>query len=200
MAGPGRWNQSTARFRAFPGGAHRMTKAGGMQMNTAPMRDAWRKIGPRLGPYHLRPLHWWEAGEVAKLERLVFLEPLSRLSVAARLMHPGTVYAGVFDGQRLAAYFGFSIWGAYAHVLANVTHPDYRRRGLADALLRIMEPVARAGGARGFLGEVRPSNSGQQRILQALGWKEVFVISGFFQNGENALIVWRSFEEARPHG
>jgi len=162
------------------------------------MRAAWHEVERRLGPYRLRPVFWWEAGQIAALERLVFLEPLTGRQVAGLLLRPGTVYAGAFDGRKLAAYFGFAVFGGYAHVLANVTHPDYRRRGLGEGILRAMEPVARAGGARGFLGEVRPSNTVQRRILAGLGWRVVFRIPAFFQNGEDALIVWRGFDDRRP--
>lgn len=166
-------------------------------MNTLAMRRAWRNLSRTLGPYRIRPLYWWEAGRVAELERQVFLEPLDLRQVARFLSQPGTIYAAVFDGRRLAAYFGFSIWGAYAHVLANVTHPAYRRQGLGEGILRAMEPVARAGGAKGFLGEVRRSNTAQLRILEGLGWQVVFTVPGFFQSGEDAFIVWRNFSEPR---
>lgn len=85
---------------------------------------------------------------------------------------------------------------ATAHVIANATHPEHRRRGLAPVLLTVGEGLARRFGARWFLGEVRRSNESQLRVLDGLAWQRVAVSARFFANGEDAHVVFRGFPAA----
>jgi ribosomal-protein-alanine N-acetyltransferase len=142
-----------------------------------------------VGP--LVPLEQGELAQVAAIEALVFPEPLDLPALERLWRDPATVYVGFRAGGRLAAYFGFQVFGPTAHVISNATHPDFRRRGLGSRVLREAEPVARQRGARWYLGEVRASNAPQRRILARLGWREVGACPAFFGNGEDAVVVWR---------
>lgn len=139
-----------------------------------------------------------ELPEVAAIERLVFPEPLSLPAIEALYDQPGTVYVGFHEAGRLAAYFGFQVIHATAHVISNATHPDHRRRGYGTRVLREAEPLARALGARWYLGQVRRSNDEQRRILARLGWQEVALCPRFFGNGEDGYVVFRLFAEEAP--
>lgn len=143
--------------------------------------------------------------QVAAIERLVFAEPLS-LAEITRLWHrKETVYVGFRVGDVVAAYFGFTVSGPTAHVIANATHPDFRGRGYGHRVLREAEPIACARGARWYLGEVRRSNTVQRHILHELGWAEVGICPRFFGNGEDAYVVWHLLacedpkQDSRPH-
>ncbi len=127
---------------------------------------------------------------IATIERLVFPEPLSLAEVIRLWASLSTVYVGIHDEGRLAAYFGFEIHGPTAHVVANATHPDFRRRGYASRVLREAEAIARSRGARWFVGEVRRSNTPQRRVLARLGWQEIGICPAFFGNGEDGYVVW----------
>lgn len=140
--------------------------------------------------YALRRATIFDLGQIAQLERLVFLEPLSRAQVARLFFSPKTVYLVVKDHQQVAAYFGFQLLGPIAHVISNTTHPDYRRLGLASELLSVAVPIAKSRGARWFLGEVRQSNGVQFRVLERNGWTPVGTVPRFFKNGEDAVLVW----------
>lgn len=164
-------------------------------MGRREMEEAWARVPKRYGDYAVGRLGWADASRIAALEARVFLEPMGWPAIVSHMLKSGTVYIGVRHGPVLAAFFGFEAWGSYAHVLANVTHPYYRRQGLAEFVLTAAEPLARAAGARGFLGEVRRSNVGQQQLLNRIGWRVVFEIAGFFANGEDALIVWKALAD-----
>jgi ribosomal-protein-alanine N-acetyltransferase len=144
------------------------------------------------------PLHAQDLPAVAALEALVFPEPLALDQLARLWAREGTVYLGIREGDTLAAYFGFTIDGPTAHVVSNATHPNFRRRGYARALLEAGRQVARSRGARWFLGEVRLSNLPQLRLLTRLGWRSVAVCPRFFGNGEDAHVVFRLLEDPSP--
>ncbi len=105
-----------------------------------------------------------------------------------------TVYLVIRRHNTVIAYFGFAFCRPYAQVLANVTHPDYRRLGLARRLLSEGERVARARGARAFMGEVRASNTVQLAALQAMDWQVAGQMPAFFGDGETAQLVVKVFD------
>jgi ribosomal-protein-alanine N-acetyltransferase len=142
----------------------------------------------RLGVRH--------ADRLAAIERLVFLEPMAPSEFADALGRPNALCLGVMDGEEIAAYFGFQVFGPTAHVMANATHPAYRRQGLAHFLLTTAEPLAAALGARWFLGEVRWENHDQLRVLSRAGWADVARVPQFFGNGEDAHLVVKVFDRS----
>ncbi len=141
--------------------------------------------------YRVEPLRLADISQIANLEKRVFLEPLSEAEVWRKILFSRARYVVVKDGRTIAAYFGFEVLGPYAHVLANVTHPDYRRQGLAQLVLTQAYPWAKKLGVRAFVGEVRSSNLPQFAVLQSIAWTQVQVIPHFFANGEDAHVVMK---------
>ena len=138
-------------------------------------------------------LRYADIPQVAQLELRVFPEPMSRGRLQRKYRSPHTVFVAVKDRDLVIAYFGFEVCHPYAHVLANATHPDYRRLGLATFLLGSAETLARERGAKAFIGEVRLSNQPQLRVLEKIGWRVLTQIPGLFGNGETAHIVMKVF-------
>lgn len=158
------------------------------------MPPGWEAIPTTFKHFRVGPLRVGEAVEVARLERLVFPEPIGTFGILRRLMRSNTRYLAVRDpAGKIAAYFGFELMGRYAHVISNATAPQHRRQGLAQFVLTAAEPLAKAMGASAFLGEVRQSNRAQLAVLATIGWERVAYIPHFFHNGEDAYIVWRHF-------
>jgi ribosomal-protein-alanine N-acetyltransferase len=148
---------------------------------------------PYYRRYRVDRLHWREIGQIARLEKTVFVEPLPVNRIRRYYFSQKCGYLVVKDGPTVIAYFGFEIYGAYAHVLANVTHPEYRRQGLATFVLQAAQPWAKSLGAKAFVGEVRRSNLAQLDVLHAIGWTDATMIPAFFANGEDAHIVMKVF-------
>lgn len=142
----------------------------------------------------LVPLPLTKLPAVAEIEALVFPEPLTLAELVDLWWRPETLYLGYCQGDTVLAYLGFQVLGPTAHILANATHPHFQGQGLGHRILTESIPMARARGARWFLGEVRRSNHTQRRILAELGWREVGVSPRFFGNGEDAVVVWHGFE------
>ncbi len=156
--------------------------------------DASRALG-RHGDYTLTRVGWRDLCRVVAIERAVFPEPVRPAELVRLYLRPQVIYLGAYGnpGHRLAAYYGFEcLPGAHgAHVLANATHPDHRRRGLARTLVTLGLDLARARGVRWIVGEVRVSNRAQLSFLKVMGWRVGDRMPGFFGNGEDALFVHR---------
>ena len=152
----------------------------------------------RHGAYRLGRLTVGDLPQVVALERLVFPEPIRPRALAAQYVRPRVTYLAAHraQGGRLAAYFGFEhLPEAHgAHVLANATHPDDRRRGLARVLVAWGLELARARGARWIVGEVRVSNAAQMAFMDLMGWQSGGRMPGFFANGEDAWLVYRCLD------
>ena len=161
-------------------------------LKSEPVRRAWKSMPSEFHGYEVEPLRVHDIGQVVQIERDVFLEPSPWWRLWERYWRPEVTFIAVRDGPTIAAYFGFEVYHRTAHVLANATHPAYRRQGLAQFLLARAEPLALAHGARSFVGEVRRSNIAQQKVLGTIGWRPVAVVPGYFGNGEDAIIVWRT--------
>ncbi len=146
------------------------------------------------GEFRVERLRYRDISSIAALERLVFSEPMSLGNLWRHALSDRTAYLVIHRHNTVIAYFGFTFCERYAHVLANATHPDYRRQGLAHRLLSEGEQVARARSARAFIGEVRCSNLVQLKALQAMNWHIAGQMLAFFGNGENAYVVIKVFD------
>lgn len=149
----------------------------------------WEKVPSRYRGYQVGPWRFQDLWAIRRLEQTVFLEPISWQKLWEAWRNPRAVYLVVRDGRTLAAYFGFEVVGGFAHVLANVTHPGYRRQGLAQFVLTAAGPVACRLGAGAFVGEVRVSNLAQLEVLERIGWQVVGRAERHFGNGEDAWLV-----------
>ena len=79
-------------------------------------------------------------------------------------------YVGVRDGERLVAMTGQrTAVPGYTEVSAVCTHPDYRGRGYAAALVSAVAGAIVARGGTPFLG-VRPDNVGAIRVYARVGF------------------------------
>ncbi len=128
--------------------------------------------------------------QIARIEAMVFPEPLNLHTLVQLWLMPNTYYIVVRKGRQVAAYIGFQKFGPAAHTISMAVHPDHRRRGLATLVQKTADRVAVNRGARWFTGEVRVSNTAQLRFLEGLGWQQIGVCPQFFGNGEDAVVVW----------
>ena len=162
------------------------------------MNPGLASIPSKFNGFRIGPLRLWALPQVRRLERTVFPEPLALGQLWHKFWQPEVHYLVAWDGYRVAAYFGFEVQGAAAHVISNATDPHYRRRGLGRFLLQAAENWARVAGGRYFLGEVRRSNRAQQLLLAQIGWVTVAEVTRLFGNGEDGFVVWRGLTSAGP--
>ncbi len=148
--------------------------------------------------YTVGLVRWQEIGQLARLEKVVFPEPMSIMEVSHKVLSARSVFIAVRDSSRVVAYCAFEVFGRYAHIVDNVTHPSYQGQGLGQFVVTAVEPLAQARGAVGFLGEVRRSNTVQLHVVEKIGWQRVTLMPHFFGNGEDAYLVWKSFPMPGP--
>lgn len=129
----------------------------------------------------------------AEIERLCFSEPWSEQSLA--LPATGEYGCGMaceVDGT-LAAYACMVSVLDEGEIVNVATHPDYRRRGYARAVLDALLEKARLDGIVTLTLEVRESNVAAQALYASLGFEAVGKRKDFYSKPrENAIIMLRT--------
>lgn len=132
-----------------------------------------------------------DAARIAELEVLCFAVPWSSEMLESELTNPASRYRVLeIDGQ-IVAYAGMWLVLDEAYITNIAVHPDYRGRGLGEAILRDMIRIARENGAVAMTLEVRVSNAVAQALYRKLGFAQEGLRKGFYaDNNEDALILW----------
>jgi len=130
--------------------------------------------------------------DILEIEQLSFDRPWSRESYKRELEeNPLAYYLGCFLDDRLAGYAGFWLILDEGHIANVAVHPHYRGRGVGDFLLRNLISLCFVSGGRWMTLEVRVSNLSAQNLYQKLGFVDLGKRPGYYENGEDALIMWK---------
>lgn len=138
------------------------------------------------------------AGDFARLlavERAAHAHPWSEaqlrreLSTAYSTVLCAETEGGEGEASRVDGFVVYWVIHDEMHVLDVVTAPEARRRGIGRALMiAATEEAARRGATRALL-EVRRSNAPAIALYRALGFLHDTVRRGYYQDGEDAVLM-----------
>jgi len=149
----------------------------------------------------LRRLGLADLRAIEEIERRSYPTPWSRSMFAGELAKPASVCLGAFEGDRMAGYMIISRYVDAWHVMNIAVDPEFRRRGIATALLEQLFDLTEDEGRLGYTLEVRVSNVGAIKLYERLGFRSRGVRRGYYtDNREDALIMWRDPEPAHDAG
>lgn len=127
---------------------------------------------------------------VLEIERECFSSPWSRESLEAELGNEyARFFAAVCDGTVIGYIGAFNVFGEVS--LGNLAvKKEYRKAGVASALLNELEKTAEAENAEFITLEVRQSNEAAIRLYKKLGFSQSGLRKGFYQNPtEDAILM-----------
>lgn len=131
---------------------------------------------------------------VAEIERLCFSDPWSEKSFEMLLDGKNVGLVALVDGV-VAAYVGLICVLDEGQITNIATHPDYRRRGLARALLRAVDDYSQKNGIVLLSLEVREQNASARSLYESEGWQNVGARKNFYvKPTDNAVIMIKNFE------
>ena len=132
---------------------------------------------------------------VAELEKICFSDPWSENSVASELNNKLALWLVAEEDGRVAGYIGSQTCGEESDVMNVAVHPDYRRRGIAEALIQTLVEQLKSIGSQCLTLEVRASNLPAISLYEKMGFAEVGRRKNYYRNPkEDALILRKEWE------
>ena len=140
----------------------------------------------------IRTLTLGDLNGIEDIEHRSYDTPWSRSMFAGELAKPASLCLGAFEGEQLAGYLIVSRYVDAWHIMNIAVSPDFRRRGIATALLQRLFELTDDRSRRGYTLEVRVSNDGAIILYERLGFTARGIRRGYYtDNREDALIMWR---------
>ena len=140
----------------------------------------------------IRALTLGDLNGIEDIEHRSYDTPWSRSMFAGELAKPASLCLGAFEDDQLAGYLIVSRYVDAWHIMNIAVSPDFRRRGIATALLQRLFDLTDDRSQRGYTLEVRVSNDGAIRLYERLGFTARGIRRGYYtDNREDALIMWR---------
>lgn len=141
----------------------------------------------------IRPFAAGDIPTAAALDRELFSLPWSERDYADLLAHDYCfTLAAVTPAEKLVGFVSLQDLCGEASIDKIMTDPAYRRRGVAEALLR---EAFRAGAQRSITAytlEVRVSNAPAIALYEKLGFVSEGIRPGFYEKpAEDAMIFWK---------
>jgi ribosomal-protein-alanine N-acetyltransferase len=135
---------------------------------------------------------------VMEIERSSFTDPWSEESFLRDLEdNPYSLYLIAVMGRTLLGYLGGWTMKKRLHITNLAIDDKYRRRGIATSLIKELIQISYLQGIERVTLEVRVSNNTAICLYKKLGFKKVGYKTGYYKNDEDAMIMWREFENAR---
>ena len=155
-------------------------------MTSASADSAW------LDQVLIEPMAEHDLDEVLAIERASFPSAWSRGSYERELRNDTSRYFRARSAGVLVGYAGMWVIFDEAHITTLAVHPQWRRRGLAKQLLRLLIRRAWRQGATRLTLEVRERNEAARALYRALGFVEKGVLPGYYgDTGENGIVMWK---------
>jgi ribosomal-protein-alanine N-acetyltransferase len=142
----------------------------------------------------IRELKESEIPLIADIERVCFSTPWSEKSIEDSYCLDCNHFFVCESEGRIAGYIGLSIAADEGYILNVAVLPEYRRKGIGEALVRYV--ITGFGDLAFVTLEVRPSNTAAVALYQKLGFERVGERKNYYRNpDENALLLTKFFKE-----
>ena len=133
--------------------------------------------------------------QVAALEKLCFSDPWSENSVASELNNPLSFWLVALEGDRVVGYVGSQTVVGETDMMNVAVHPDFRRRGVAEALILALVEELKVMDSHCLTLEVRASNAPAIALYEKMGFSQIGLRKNYYRNPrEDALILRKEWE------
>ena len=133
--------------------------------------------------------------QIAQIEKLCFSDPWSENSISSELNSRISLWLVALDGNSVAGYIGSQSVLDEADMMNVAVHPDFRRRGIAEALVKRLVEDLQAMESHCLTLEVRASNAPAIALYEKLGFSQIGRRKNYYRNPrEDALILRKEWE------
>ena len=134
-----------------------------------------------MNDFEVRELAPEMLDEAAEIESLCFSEPWSPEALLYMCKSPNTHAVAVIIDGRLAAYGGCEFVLDEASIVNIATHPDFRRRGCASAIIDALEEFLSSKSVQNIFLEVRVSNMPARTLYEGKGFRTVGARKNYYR-------------------
>ena len=131
--------------------------------------------------------------DICTVEELSLKSPWSRNMFKEELLCKFSMYCVVTIEKRAVAYMGMHCVSGEGHITNIAVHPDFRRQGIAKALITHFIDYARQNNFEFMTLEVRESNLPAIKCYEKFGFQEAGLRKNYYEHKENAIIMTLSF-------
>ena len=133
--------------------------------------------------------------QIAQLEKICFSDPWSENSIASELGNKLAFWLVATEGEKVAGYIGSQTVMDETDMMNVAVHPDFRRQGIAEALVNGLVEHLKGMGSHCLTLEVRASNAPAIALYEKLGFSEIGRRRNYYRNPrEDALILRKEWE------
>lgn len=133
--------------------------------------------------------------EVVEIEKKLLLETIGVEMLQNELHNKYAHFFVAKDANTVVGYIGGWIIDTTCDMINFVVKEEYQRMGIGSKLYLTLENKTKELNASEILLEVRKSNLKAQKFYEKFGFKEIFVRSKYYKNGEDALILRKELYE-----
>ena len=139
----------------------------------------------------VRPFEEADIAPIAALEAKCFSAPWNETMVREAAAHPCFFYLVALADGHFAGYVGIMCVPPEGELANLAVEPALRRRGVGRALLSALEETLAARGVTSVYLDVRASNRGAQALYESVGYEQVGLRRGFYENPREDGLVYR---------
>lgn len=145
--------------------------------------------------YDIVPMTADHLDQAAEIERICFSDPWSRQMLSEHLENECNRSLAAWDRDGvLLGYVGLLAVLDEGHITNLAVHPEYRRRGVASALLDALDRLAVERRMAFLTLEVRASNAAARALYAKHGYEVVGCRKNYYEHPrEDAVIMTRTF-------
>ena len=133
---------------------------------------------------------------IGEIEKLCFSDPWSEKSIASELTNKLSLWLVALDGDRVAGYIGSQSVLDGADMMNVAVHPDYRRKGIGNALVERLVAELKQTPVKFLMLEVRASNEAAIALYTNLGFARVGLRKNYYRNPkEDAYIMRKEWQD-----
>ena len=128
--------------------------------------------------------------QIAELEKLCFHDPWSENSITSELDNKLSCWLVALDKDQVVGYVGSQTVLGETDMMNIAIHPDYRKQGIASALINALIETLKERGSHSLMLEVRSSNEPAKSLYFKMGFESVGIRRNYYRNPkEDALIL-----------
>lgn len=140
----------------------------------------------------VEPMKFEDLDEVYEIERISFSLPWSKqmwMDEMIKSQKANHLVARL--DEKLVGYAGFWFIIDEAEIVNIAVHPDYRRKGIGELLLKEILSLAKSKGAKMVTLEVRETNEPAKSLYGKFDFQLIAIRKNFYKDtNENAYVYW----------